>query len=77
VVWLRLFEQQTMEQVASQLNIGVAAARRRFHKGAELYRRRLAAEVVSRSQASALGVAEPPEISVEIAPVRAADSSSD
>jgi RNA polymerase sigma-70 factor (ECF subfamily) len=41
VVYLRLFEQRTFVDVAAQLGIGEQAARSRFRKGSEVYRRRL------------------------------------
>lgn len=41
VVRLRLFEQLTMEEIASRLGIGLSAARHRFRKGAEEYQTRL------------------------------------
>ena len=49
VVQLRLFEQLKVEEIAQRLNLGVAAVRHRFRKGAELYRRRLLAELATRS----------------------------
>jgi RNA polymerase sigma-70 factor (ECF subfamily) len=49
VMRLRLIEQRTIEQVAADLGIGEAAARHRFRKGGEMYRRRLEAALLSRS----------------------------
>jgi len=51
VLWLRLFEQMTLEQIAQRLGIGEAAVRHRVRKGSELYRRCLAAAFSSRSLA--------------------------
>ncbi len=45
VVRLRLFEELTMEEVASALGITFAAVRHRFRKGVELYHRRLKAQL--------------------------------
>jgi len=42
VVYLRLFEDYTSQQVAESLGIGLSAAQHRFRKGAEQYRRKLA-----------------------------------
>lgn len=41
VVYLRIFEQLTFVNIAATLEIGEEAARSRFRKGSELYRRRL------------------------------------
>lgn len=49
VVRLRLYEQLTVEQIADRLGIGLYAARHRFRKGAEIYEKRLTAELTSRS----------------------------
>jgi len=49
VVRMRLFQQMPMETIAEHLGIGVAAVSHRFRKGAEIYQRRLHAEVASRS----------------------------
>ncbi len=49
VVRLRLFEQMTLEEVASRLGMGESAARHRFRKGAALYRRKLEAALAARS----------------------------
>jgi len=50
-VRFRLFEQLTLQETAERLGIGLAAARYRFGRGIEVYRSRLAAEMVSRSRA--------------------------
>lgn len=52
IVRLRLFEQLAIEDVAARLGIGESAVRHRFAKGAEIYERRLAAAIESRSTAS-------------------------
>jgi RNA polymerase sigma factor (sigma-70 family) len=49
VVRLRLFEQITVEQIAERLGISPPAVRHRFRKGAQAYRRRLMAELSTRS----------------------------
>lgn len=41
VVRLRLFECQTMEEIADALQLGVGAVRHRFRQGSEIYRARL------------------------------------
>jgi RNA polymerase sigma-70 factor, ECF subfamily len=51
VARLRLFDQLSVEDIAARLNLGVAAVRHRFRKGAELYQRRLMAELATRSLA--------------------------
>jgi RNA polymerase sigma-70 factor, ECF subfamily len=51
VVRLRLFEQLGVEEIAARLNLGIAAVRHRFRQGAELYQRRLTAELATRSTA--------------------------
>jgi RNA polymerase sigma-70 factor, ECF subfamily len=51
VLRLRLFEQLAVEEIAERLNLGVAAVRHRFRKGAELYQRRLMTELATRSLA--------------------------
>ena len=54
VVRLRLFEQLSLDEIASRLNIGESAVRHRFRKGAELYEARLQAELASRSETISL-----------------------
>lgn len=49
VVRLRLFEQQSLPEIAERLGIGFAAAGHRFRKGTEFYRRLLRAALTSRS----------------------------
>ena len=49
VVRLRLLEQLSVEEIAERLNLGASAVRHRFRKGAELYQRRLVAELATRS----------------------------
>lgn len=49
VVRLRIFEELTMDEVASRLNLSFDAARHRFRKGAFQYERRLSLELASRS----------------------------
>ena len=49
VVRLRLFEQLPVDEIAQRLNLGPAAVRHRFRKGAELYQQRLVAELGTRS----------------------------
>lgn len=49
VVRLRVFEQLSLEAIASRLGMGSSAALRRFRKGAELYHRRLRSVLTSRS----------------------------
>lgn len=49
VLRLRLFEQLSVEEIAARLALGVSAVRHRFRKGAELYQRRLIAELATRS----------------------------
>lgn len=46
IVWQRLFEDATVEQIAARLAIGQSAVRHRFRKGAELYRAALRREQV-------------------------------
>lgn len=53
VVRLRLFEQIPIEDVASRLSINGPTVRYRFAKGAELYEKRLAAALASRSSDAA------------------------
>jgi RNA polymerase sigma factor (sigma-70 family) len=52
IVRLRLFEQRPIDDIAARLNIGSSAVRHRFHKGAEMYQRRLIAELGTRSVAN-------------------------
>ena len=49
VVRLRIFEQLSVEEIAGRLSLGVAAVRYRTPQGAELYQRRLVAELATRS----------------------------
>jgi RNA polymerase sigma factor (sigma-70 family) len=51
IVQLRLFEQLAVEEIAQRLNLGMSAVRHRFRKGAELYQRKLVAELGTRSLA--------------------------
>lgn len=51
VVRLRLFEQLRVEEIAQRLDLGVAAVRHRFRRGAELYQQMLVAELGTRSLA--------------------------
>ena len=60
VVRLRLFEQLTLEEIASRLGIGEPAARQRFRKGAAIYRRKLEAALATRSGESAEKSGAPP-----------------
>ncbi|MEE9296532.1 MAG: sigma-70 family RNA polymerase sigma factor [Phycisphaerae bacterium] len=48
VVRMRLLEQHSIVEIAERLGIGASAARHRFRKGAQLYRRRLATELATR-----------------------------
>jgi RNA polymerase sigma-70 factor (ECF subfamily) len=41
VVWLRVFEQTSLEDIAQRLSLSVSAVRHRFRKGSELYTGRL------------------------------------
>ncbi|RJP39829.1 MAG: sigma-70 family RNA polymerase sigma factor [Phycisphaerales bacterium] len=50
VVWMRLFEQLPIDEVAARLEIGPSAVRHRFRKGAELYQERLRAEWATQSR---------------------------
>jgi DNA-directed RNA polymerase specialized sigma24 family protein len=43
VVFLRVFEELPMAEVATRLGIGLSAAKHRFRKGIEVYRRLLRA----------------------------------
>ena len=52
VVRLRLFEQRTLQEVKSELNITLAAVRYRFARGIEAYRDALHAHFASRSQSA-------------------------
>lgn len=49
IVRLRLHEQETMEEIARELGLGVSAVRHRFRKGLETYQRALRSEFTSRS----------------------------
>jgi RNA polymerase sigma factor (sigma-70 family) len=50
IVRLRLFEQVSVENVASRLGIGASAVRHRFRKGAGIYRRRLTRAIATRTE---------------------------
>ena len=52
VVRLRLYEERTMEEIAVALDIGLGAAKHRFRRGAEEYRRFLKHAVATRSARS-------------------------
>lgn len=52
VVRARLFEQQSLEEIAARTGLGVSAVRHRFRKGSELYMFRLKAALSSRAGAS-------------------------
>jgi RNA polymerase sigma factor (sigma-70 family) len=49
VVRLRLFEELTMEEVASRLGLGLPAVKHRFRKGFDVYHKKLMAALASRS----------------------------
>lgn len=51
VVRARLFEQQSLEEIAAGTGLGLSAVRHRFRKGAELYMFRLRAALSSRAGA--------------------------
>lgn len=75
VVRLRLIEQRTLEQVAGDLQIGVAAARHRLRKGSEMYRQRVVAAMASHSQPRS--AITPQESMPDSAPLLPEDSSDD
>jgi len=49
VVWMRLFEQRRLSEIAELLGIGEAAVRHRLRKGSKLYQSRLFRELASRT----------------------------
>ena len=51
VVWMRLFEQRQLAEIAELLGIGESAVRHRLRKGSELYQRILFRELASKSGA--------------------------
>ncbi|MBL1216542.1 MAG: sigma-70 family RNA polymerase sigma factor [Planctomycetes bacterium] len=52
VVWMRLFEQRPISEIAAQLGIGESAVRHRLRKGSELYQRRMLREFGTRSHSA-------------------------
>ncbi len=50
VVRLRLFDQLSLEEIATRLDLGESAVRHRFRKGAEIYQHRLRAMLASESR---------------------------
>jgi RNA polymerase sigma-70 factor (ECF subfamily) len=75
VVRMRLIEQRTLEHVATELKIGVAAARHRLRKGSEMYRLRVIAAMASQSHARS--ATTPQTMSPDSAPLLTEDSSDD
>ena len=57
VVQLRLFEQLSLEEIATRLGIGESAVRHRFRKGAELYERQLLVMLASQTRVAATNAA--------------------
>jgi len=60
VVRLRIFEERTSDEIATQLSIGVAAVKHRFRKGAVEYRRRLQMLLSTRGSGRRPEVRRPP-----------------
>lgn len=54
VVRLRLFEQLTIDEIATALGIGASAVRHRFRKGAEAYERAIRAALTKRGPTTSL-----------------------